>query len=163
MNESLVNHRSSSVLLSRLTAATFVGVMMLTTTGCASKAFDLLNPYGQSPEVELGERSNKALLENGGEAKQAERARHSLEVMGSYQRALPPQPYKPVWNAPIVRLMWIPDHLNKAGDLVPAHYYYLRVLDSTPAVTDAFEIDEILNSGTPGAGGATPWVIKEKR
>jgi hypothetical protein len=59
--------------------------------------------------------------------------------------------------------MWIPDHLNKAGDLVPAHYYYLRVLDSTPAVTDAFEIDEILNSGTPGAGGATPWVVKEKR
>jgi hypothetical protein len=57
--------------------------------------------------------------------------------------------------------MWVPDHLNKVGDLVPAHYYFLRVRDSHWAVTDAFEIEKQLNTGTSGVAAARPWVYKE--
>jgi hypothetical protein len=55
--------------------------------------------------------------------------------------------------------MWIPDHLNKSGDLVPAHYMHVRVLGDRWAVQDAFELEEQLNVNTPGSSnGATPWV-----
>jgi hypothetical protein len=36
--------------------------------------------------------------------------------------------------------MWVPDHLNAHGDLVPAHYYYLKVLQDRWALQDAFEL-----------------------
>jgi hypothetical protein len=52
----------------------------------------------------------------------------------------------------VVRMMWIPDHLNSHGDLVPAHYYYLRVLRDRPAVTDAFELEAQLNTGAVSSG-----------
>lgn len=137
---------------------------------------DELNPYGnghQDAAAFGGERNTGALLGNGGGAKSSEAARHALEVMGTYRKALPPQPSYPVVQPAEMRLMWIPDHLNAVGDLIPAHYYYLRVLPDRPAVTDAFEIESQLDLssqagsaapvslGTSGTGGATPWVYKE--
>jgi hypothetical protein len=82
--------------------------------------------------------------------------------------------------------MWVPDHLNRHGDLVAAHYYYLRVMNDRWAVQDAFELEAQINNnsgidyapsggggagGGPsgsygtsggGSGGATPWVYKEE-
>lgn len=128
---------------------------------CSGNTPDLLNPYSESPPETLGERNNKAILgEGAGTANAADEARRALEVAASYQRTHAPQPYKPVVMPREVRLMWVPDHLNKAGDLVPAHYYYLRVLNDRWAVTDAFDIEQQLNEGS--GGGATPWVYKNK-
>jgi hypothetical protein len=47
--------------------------------------------------------------------------------------------------------MWVPDHLNSHGDLVPAHYYYLKVKKESWAVTDAFELEGQLNASTGNA------------
>jgi hypothetical protein len=139
---------------------------------------DEINPYGNGTQDGAsfgGERNTGAILGNGGGAKSSEAARHALEVMGTYRQALPPSPNVPVVQPAEMRLMWIPDHLNAIGDLVPAHYYYLRVLPDRPAVTDAFEIEQQLDLssqagvaapvtlGTGGAGGATPWVYKESK
>jgi hypothetical protein len=45
----------------------------------------------------------------------------------------------------------VPDHLNSHGDLVPAHYYYLKVKKEQWAVSDAFELEGQLNSSTGNA------------
>jgi hypothetical protein len=112
--------------------------------------------------------------------------------MGAYRRAQAPQPIYPVVRPAEIRLMWIPDHLNRLGDLVPAHYYYLRVLSESFEVQDAFDNERILNATKPigytggagtaapaaaggataappglpgggeGGGGATPWQYKAK-
>ena len=145
----------------------FGAVASVALSGCSSQVFDYLDPYQPpGPEINQGELSLNPVLENGSGSSgknEAESARQALEVMGSYQRALAPQPYNPVMNPAQVRLMWVPDHLNKAGDLVPAHFYYLRVLPQTWAVQDAFEIEKQLNvTGKEGAaGGATPWVYSD--
>ncbi|MDD2942236.1 MAG: TraV family lipoprotein [bacterium] len=138
--------------------------LLLSLSACSQAISDLANPYhGGDPEVELGERSNKAILEDNGEQGSAdERARHAFEVMKQYERAQTPQPYKPVLNPAVVRMMWIPDHLNKNGDLVPSHYYFLKVRDDRWAVQDAFEMEEQLDQKSGGAGGATPWVYGDK-
>ncbi len=112
---------------------------------------DGLNVFSDPGPDGLGERSTSAI--NGGKKDKVDEARHSLEVIGAYQRALPPQPYYPVVKPAEIRLMWIPDHVNKLGDLVPAHYYYLRILNDTWAVTDAFENERILSANPPGANG----------
>ncbi len=85
--------------------------------------------------------------------------------MGEYQRAQTPQPGYPIIRPAEMRLMWVPDHLNKYGDLIPAHYYYLKVLGDRPAVTDAFDIERQLDeaSGSTGASSGTPWIYKGKR
>jgi hypothetical protein len=57
--------------------------------------------------------------------------------------------------------MWVPDHLNSHGDLVPAHYYYLKVKKDEWAVTDAFELESQLNGGASGAGSAVGYVNPE--
>ena len=106
----------------------------------------LLNPFYETPsEVAYFGEKNDAALNEGGSGK-GDNARAALEAMGSYQRALAPQPNNPVMQPAVVRLMWIPDHLNKHGDLVPAHYYYLKVLKDRWAVTDAFELESQLGS-----------------
>src|SRR6185295_14611789 len=89
-------------------------------SGCALIGNNL-NPFAEpaSPEALLGDRNDNAL--SGGENK-IDSARAALEHMASYQGALPAEPVNPVMKPAIVRLMWIPDHLNKNGDLVPAHY-----------------------------------------
>jgi hypothetical protein len=158
--------------------------------GCsiAGPAADELNPYGEGNAVQtLGKRDQSALQNSGGGgSKAALNARHALEVMGSYRRAQAPQPAYPVVRPAEVRLMWVPDHLNRHGDLVAAHYYYLRIMNDRWAVQDAFEIESQINNNTGidyapaggggalggpagsygtsggGAGGATPWVYKEE-
>ncbi|MFN8391981.1 MAG: hypothetical protein U0136_16950 [Bdellovibrionota bacterium] len=169
--------------LSQIVCAALVLSVM---TGCG--VADGLNPYSDgSTGGDLGERNTNALGGGGGGGKQTVAARHALEVMGQYERALPPQPYYPVVKPAEVRLMWIPDHMNRLGDLVPAHYYYLRVTRDNFAMQDAFDIERSLSSrsgpyagsgpaggGSAGAlapsgdlgtgnggGGATPWQNKE--
>ena len=128
---------------------------LLSTSACASKQFETLNPFAEEGPRGLGNSNLKALAtEVGGDVTDA---RHSLETMGSYRSAQAPQPTYPVIEPAEVRLMWVPDHINKAGDLVPAHYYYLKVLDDRWAVQDAFEFNEQLNRGSTGYGTATPW------
>lgn len=162
-------------------AALLAALCML--SGCytgAGSIADQLNPYADAGS-DLGERTTDA-ISGGAGGKKAAAARQALEVSGSYRRAMAPQPYYPVMQPAEVRLMWIPDHLNKFGDLVPAHYYYLRVLDDRPAVQDAFEIESQLSAtsrggstggapaasvaptgdlGTGGGGSATPWQYQD--
>lgn len=112
----------------------------------------VLNPFYESPsEVAYFGEKNDAALNNEGGAGKAGRAREALEAMGTYQRAAAPQPTNPVMQPAVVRLMWIPDHLNSHGDLVPAHYYYLKVRKDSWAVTDAFELEAQLNQSTGNA------------
>jgi hypothetical protein len=138
-------------------AVAILGALSLTGCGSASK---YLNPFYEPPKpvALLGEANDKAL--NGG-ADSEDKARQALEQMASYQRARDPQPVNPVMQPAVVRLMWIPDHLNRNGDLVPAHYYYLKVLKDRWAVQDAFEVENQLN-GSDRASDATsnvPYVL----
>ena len=127
----------------------------------AQKVSDVINPFVDSSKPELGNRDNSAII-GSGVSEQADNARHALEVLGSYKRAQAPQPAYLIVQPAEVRLMWVPDHLNQHGDLIPAHYYYLKVLNDRWGVTDAFDIERQLDeaSGSNGAGGATPWIYK---
>ena len=158
-----------------------LSLMLFFGTGCSvfGPAADQLNPYAEGNSVQLGEADNSALLSSGGN-RTASAARQALEVMGTKKMQASPQPYYPVVKPREVRLMWIPDRLNRHGDLVPAHYYYLRVLDDVWEMNDAFEYEDQLRSntgnrggrggsngapnsyGSGGAGGSTPWVYKEE-
>ena len=113
-----------------------VGVLLV---GCGNTADKLLNPLQMDPppEAYLGQPNSDSL--NGTKDK-GQSAREALEGMGAYQEQFSPSPNKPVLRPAIVRLMWIPDHLNKNGDLIPAHYYYLKVKNDEWAVEDAFDI-----------------------
>ena len=62
----------------------------------------------------------------------------------------------------VVRLMWIPDHLNNSGDLIPAHYYYLKVLNERWAVTDAFDLEKQLGSGSKDTS-SIPYVSQTQK
>jgi hypothetical protein len=134
-------------------------------TGCGSAAFSGLNPFQAPGNVdELGQRNLGTLLgpeqsASGMQANGSDAERTALERMGTFRSAQPIEPGYPVIQPAEVRLMWIPDHLNKTGDLVPAHYYYLKVLNDRWAVQDALEYDSQLGSGgKSGSGGAVPWV-----
>lgn len=120
-------------------------------SGC-SRVGNIFNPFYEppSPRATLGERSDAALTEEDSAGKGA-KARAALEAMATYQRASAPQPVNPVIQPAVVRLMWIPDHLNSHGDLVPAHYYYLKVKQDSWAVTDAFELESQLGASTGNA------------
>lgn len=171
----------------RILSILALALVGLSAQGCytsASGIADQLNPYAD-PYEELGQRDTTA-ISGGGAGKKAIQARHAIEVMGAYRRAQAPQPTYPVVQPAEVRLMWVPDHLNRFGDLVPAHYYYLRVLNDRWAVQDAYDIERQLedggrlNSGGGGGGGgggapaaapreetegstATPWVYKDEK
>ena len=157
-----------------------IGSLALFGCGVAGPAADQLNPFSADANKEgFGQRNTNAILGGGsGGGGAAERARHALEAAGSYRRAHAPQPVYPVIRPAEVRLMWIPDHQTLDGNLVPAHYYYLKVLHDDWELQDAFEIEGQLNNtgagnvdyGTSGGGspavnygGSTPWVYKEKR
>lgn len=114
-------------------------------SSCSSVG-NVLNPFYEKPgpEALLGERNDSALA--GGKQK-GETAREAFEAMASYRREHLPQPVDPVMQPAVVRLMWIPDHLNKAGDLIPAHYYYLKVLKERWAVSDSFDLEAQLHGG----------------
>jgi len=116
----------------------------------------ILNPFYKSPSdvATLGVKNDEAL--GGGSAKREDSARAALQQMGTYERAHDPQPINPVMRPAIVRLMWIPDHLNKSGDLVPSHYYYLKVKKEDWAVKDAFELEGQL--GATSSSSDFPYV-----
>ena len=118
-----------------------------------------MNPFYEPPEpvALLGEKNDKALNE---QTAKVDSARQALDAMSTYQRAHLPQPVNPVMQPAMVRLMWVPDHLNRNGDLVPAHYYYLKVLDDRWAVSDAFELEQQLNGprGAGGSGSSIPYI-----
>jgi hypothetical protein len=118
-----------------LTLLCLVGV---TLSGCATVG-QFLNPFRKTPppEAYLGEKNDHALLDQSDKSKEA---REAFEQLGEYQRSHLPSPNRPVMQPAVVRLLWIPDHVNSLGDLVPAHYYYLKVLDERWAVSDSFEM-----------------------
>lgn len=126
-------------------------IMSLCSCNTMSK---ILNPFQETPPPEalLGEKNDKALAQDAGNA---EKARVALESMSSYQRTNLPQPYNPVMKPAVVRLMWVPDHLNKFGDLVPSHYYYLKVKDDDWNVQDAFELEGQLHKKQPGVADSS--------
>ncbi len=128
-----------------------LAALVLGLTGCSSVS-QIFNPFYETPSevAYFGEKNDAALNNEAGSGK-AGKAREALEAMASYQRALSPQPNNPVMNPAVVRLMWIPDHLNSHGDLVPAHYYYLKVKKDSWAVTDAFELESQLGASTGNA------------
>ena len=137
-----------------------LALTLVSSTACSGKAFNAINPFSESGP-QRGERSNKAIL-NGGNNSQESQARNALEVMNTYRRAQAPQPYMPVIQPTEVRLMWVPDHLNKAGDLVPAHYYYLKVLNGRWNVQDSFDLEQQLE-GPNSRSSRTPFVVKGSR
>lgn len=125
-------------------------------TGC-SQIGSALNPFQEppAPEAFLGAPNDNAL---NGSSDKIDSARSALNAMASYERAHYPKPYNPVMKPPVVRLMWVPDHVNRHGDLVPAHYYYLKVKSADWAVQDAFELEAQLHG--PGHNPETsniPW------
>ncbi len=132
-------------------------VAILSMTACSSVG-NFLNPFYEepTPEALLGERNDQAIS---GSKQKNVTAREALETMASYRRAQMPQPVNPVIQPAVVRLMWIPDHLNKNGDLVPQHFYYLKVLKDRWAVTDAFELEQQLNTG--GSVSNVPYSLAE--
>jgi hypothetical protein len=128
-----------------------LSIAMVALSGCSTLG-NVLNPFYDSPsEVAYFGEKNDSALNEGASGGKGQRARQALEAMGSYQRALAPQPTNPVMQPAVVRLMWVPDHLNSHGDLVPAHYYYLKVKKESWAVTDAFELEGQLNASTGNA------------
>ena len=124
---------------------------------CSGSVSQIMNPFYEppSPRALQGEASDDALR---GEKASAGSARAALEAMASYRRAQAPQAVHPVIQPSVVRLMWIPDHLNSKGDLVPQHYYYLKVLDDRWAVTDAFELQSQLEVNK-NSKSAYPYVL----
>lgn len=135
-----------------------IPMMAALLTGCSSMG-QVFNPFYETPsEVAFFGEKNDAALNEGGAGK-GEKARAALEGMASYQRAMPAQPNNPVMQPAVVRLMWIPDHLNSHGDLVPAHYYYLKVKRDSWALTDAFELEAQL--GGRGGGSSVGYVSPE--
>lgn len=128
-----------------------LGALVLMAAGCSTPTANrVFNPFYEPPSETalLGEMTDDAIA---GDADKDENARAALEHMASYQRAHDPKPANPVMLPSVVRLMWVPDHLNRYGDLIPAHYYYLRVLPERWKLSDAFELESQLNSTTtPG-------------
>ena len=130
-------------------------------TGCATVG-NVLNPFYEAPtETALkGERNDHAI--SGGGSSAGAKAREALESMSHYQRAHDPQPVNPVIQPAVVRLMWIPDHLSAHGDLVPAHYYYVKVKDDQWALSDAFDLDNQLKGSTRGQASNLPYVYADE-
>lgn len=149
--------------MKQLKLVTLLATLMLC-SGCNTIS-NTLNPFYEEPKpvALLGERNDHAL---NGDVSQGQNARQALDSLATYQRAHMPSPNKPVMNPAVVRLVWVPDRLNKFGDLVPSHYYYLRVLQDRPAVTDAFEIEAQLN-GPRGqdvtANSGMPFIYGDER
>jgi hypothetical protein len=133
-----------------------LGSVSATFTACAATS-SVLNPFYEAPTATalLGQPNDHALR---GDKDKEDSARQALEAMASYQRAHAPQPANPVVQPAVVRMMWIPDHLNKNGDLIPAHYYYLRVLKDRWAVSDAFELESQLQG--PAGSSNIPYILE---
>ena len=135
-----------------------ISALLLMLGGCSALT-PIFNPFYEIPEpvAMQGELNDSALRDDKGKI---DTARAALGAMSTYQRAAAPQPVNPVINPAVVRVMWVPDHLNKNGDLVPAHYYYLKVLSDRWAVSDAFELEGQLNGprGASADASSIPFV-----
>lgn len=139
-----------------------ISVLTLLGLCSCSSASQVLNPFYEPPApIALQGQANDHALGGDGHSK-AETARHALEQMGTYQKAHSPQPVNPVLKPAVVRLMWIPDHLNSNGDLVPAHYYYLKVKSDQWAVQDSFELEKQLGGSGRGSSDL-PFVYEGSR
>jgi hypothetical protein len=136
-----------------------LAAVLLLPSACQTMS-NALNPYYETPSGNAlkGQPNDHALNDDG----KTDEARQALEQMASYQRAANPDPYKPVYKPAIIRLMWVPDHLNAHGDLVPAHYYYVKVLTGSFAVSDAFELQGQLDPEKASAG-TVPFVHENQR
>lgn len=123
-----------------------------------STASKVINPFYEEPSdlAISGEANDDAINPKKNKTNDARKA---LESMGTYQQAHMAQPYNPVMRPAIVRLMWIPDHLNSHGDLIPSHYYYLKVLPEGWVLQDAFELESQLNA-TSGGSSNVPYIYK---
>jgi hypothetical protein len=140
-----------------------IPVLAFSLSGCSTLG-RWLNPFYETPSevAYFGEKNDRALNDaSSSSSGQGAKARQALEAFNSYQRAAAPQPSNPVMMPAIVRLMWVPDHLNSHGDLVPAHYYYLKVKKDEWAVSDAFELESQLNGGGKGSGSAIGYINPE--
>ena len=133
-------------------------ISLLALCSCTHVA-NTLNPFYEEPSETalMGELNDDALNPTSGKS---QTAREALEQMGSYQSANFPQPVNPVMQPAVVRVMWVPDHLNTHGDLVPSHYYYLKVLHDRWAVTDAFELESQIKGSNNSSN--IPFVYGEK-
>ncbi len=135
-----------------------LGIFVL---GCSSVS-NAINPYYKTPpkEAYAGKRSDHSLTGGGREEKALSAI--SSEI-ASRAGATSSSPYKPVVTPAVIRLMWVPDRLNRNGDLIPAHYYYIRILNDRFVLEDAFEINAMLNSTTKSAdSGGYPFIYKSK-
>lgn len=143
-----------SIVGASMSALSLIALTLLV-AGCGTVGSSL-NPFEPDypPEAFYGEANDHALNDS---KVSVDGARQALEAMASYRRAQAPQPANPVMQPAVVRLMWVPDHLNSHGDLVPAHYYYLKVLNERWAVSDAFELEQQLGSTTDA--GSIPYVV----
>jgi hypothetical protein len=137
-----------------------LGISICLTLSSCNRVSSAFNPFYDSPpnEAYLGERSDRPLS---GGAQKIDSARSALQAMGSYKAAQAPEPVNPVIQPAVVRLMWVPDHLNSTGDLIPAHYYYLRVLKDRWAVTDAFELESQLGTGNRDSSNV-PYILQSE-
>ncbi|RME58977.1 MAG: hypothetical protein D6780_05855 [Candidatus Dadabacteria bacterium] len=127
--------------------------LLLLTPNCSSVG-NTLNPLSETPSpiAYAGNKTDHALNQS---SAKVNAARKALEAMATYRRAQLPQPNYPVVQPAVIRVMWVPDHLNSHGDLVPAHYYYLKVLGDRWAVQDAFELEKQLHRRSTFSGANT--------
>ena len=88
-----------------------IGLGLTLVTGGCTQVSNLMNPYYEPPsELAMqGEKNDHAIS---GQKEKVDEARQALEAMASYRRTHYPQPADPVVQPAVVRLMWIPDHLN---------------------------------------------------
>lgn len=128
-------------------------------TGC-TKISNAINPYYKTPpkEAYYGVKNDHALT-GGGDSKETAALSAIKTEAGAYRGAASPKPYKPVVQPAIIRLMWVPDRLNRNGDLIPAHYYYVKILNDRFVIEDAFEVQAELNA-TTSKSGSIPFVYK---
>ncbi|MCS6893078.1 MAG: hypothetical protein NZO16_00680 [Deltaproteobacteria bacterium] len=131
--------------------------------GCSTVS-NAINPYYKSPPAEAykGVKNDHALT-GGGQSREEAALRAIKSSSAQSGLSTSPAPYKPVIQPAVVRLVWIPDRLNRNGDLIPAHYYYLRILNDRFAIEDAFEVNAMLDSTTKSYGsGGIPFIYKSK-
>lgn len=146
----------------RLAKVIITGGLAFAACACTStNATQVLNPFYEPPsEVAYLGNPNDSALHEGGNKEEEMRANVKL---GQYQRTHTPKPYNPVVNPSVIRLMWVPDHVNRTGDLVPAHYYYLKVKKDQWALKDAWDQqDQVDNTGTRGGASNVPFVYQSK-
>lgn len=130
-------------MIMKLKIILFSFVCLLCSCGTIGK---VVNPFYEPPsDIALKGSANDNALNP--ESNKGKEAREVLEQVGSYNAAMPPEPVNPVMKPAVVRLMWVPDHLNSYGDLIPAHYYYIKILDDRWNLQDAFELESQLNRG----------------